>query len=176
LLPIQMRELEPDERIFEATPDPLNRVQLGTRGRQEYQAYVFRQGEPLGCRRPAVIPEQEMQAVAEGLREGVDEELKHLGIQIGQFQEEPVTRVGPHGPVDGESLEDVLDRPDGLHPSGGETPSADGEQPEAALILAEDMDGAHIGGRDGPLQVARTASLEGWNRFRVVLCDSGVAL
>jgi len=117
----------------------------------------------------AVIQEQKIQAVAAGLREGVDEEQKHLCVQRGQSQEEPTTRGVPHGPIDGEPFEDVLDGADGLHPS-------DGEQPEAALILAEDMDGTRIGGRDGPLQVAITASLEGWYRFRVFLRDSGVAL
>ena len=113
LLPIQMRELEPGERIFEVTPDPLNRVQLGTIGRQEYQVHVFRQGEPLGCMRPAVIQEQEIQAVAEGLREDVDEELEHPCVQIRQFHEEPVTRGRPHGPIDIEPFEDMLDCPPG---------------------------------------------------------------
>jgi hypothetical protein len=55
LLPTQRRELEPGERIFEVTPDPLNGVQLGTIGRQDYQTHVFRRGEPRGCMRPTVI-------------------------------------------------------------------------------------------------------------------------
>lgn len=113
-----MRELELGERIFEVTPDPPIRGQLGIIGRQEYQAHVFRLSEPLRCSRPAVIQEQEIQAVAEGLREGVDEELKHLCVQIGQSQEEPTTRGVPHGRLDGEPFEDVLDGADGLHPSG----------------------------------------------------------
>jgi hypothetical protein len=121
LLPIQMRELELGKRIFEVTPDLLNRGQLGTIGWQEYQAHVFRQSEALGCRRAAVIQEQKIQAVAEGLREGVDEEQKHLRVQRGQSQEEPTTRGVPHGPIDGEPFEDLLDVADGLHPSDSET-------------------------------------------------------
>jgi hypothetical protein len=34
-----------------------------------------------------VVQEQEIQAVGEGLREGVNEELEALRVEIGQFEE-----------------------------------------------------------------------------------------
>jgi hypothetical protein len=127
LLPIRRRQLEPGECVFQVAPDPLNRVQLRTIGRQEHEAHVVREAQVLGCMRPTVVQEQEMQAIREGLREGVDEELEHLGVQIGQFQEEPVTRGGLDGPIDIEPCEDVLHRSDGLHPTGGQASAANGQ-------------------------------------------------
>jgi hypothetical protein len=42
--------------------------------------------------RPTVIQEQDVQAVGEGLDEGVDEELETFGVEIRQFEEEPLAR------------------------------------------------------------------------------------
>ena len=46
---------------------------------------------------PAVIQEQEIQAVGEGWRKGVDQGLETLGIAGGPFEEEPLTRRGRDG-------------------------------------------------------------------------------
>jgi hypothetical protein len=77
--------------------------------------------------RPAVVQEQEIQAVREGCCEGVDEELETVDVQIRQLQEEPVTCRGLHGPIDVEPFEDMLDCADGLHPIGGQSAAADGQ-------------------------------------------------
>jgi hypothetical protein len=90
-----MRKLEVGERILAVRPDPLNRIQFGTIRRQADRVHVIRHSEPLGCRRPVVIQKQEIQAVAANLREGIDEELKHLRVQIGTSQEETVARGVP---------------------------------------------------------------------------------
>jgi hypothetical protein len=130
LLHIQVGELEPRQGIFEVAPDPFNRVQLWTVGRQGHQAYVGRKGESLGRMGSTVVQEQEVEAVRESLGEGIHEELEALGIQIRQFQEEPLTRRGFHGPIDIEPLKHVLHHADGLHARGGEAPPADGETPK----------------------------------------------
>ena len=84
-----------------------------------------------------VVQEQEIQAVGEGLREGVDKELETLRVEIGQFEEEPLTRRGRHGPIDIKPFKDVLHRADGLYPEGGEAAAAHRQQAEAAFVLAE---------------------------------------
>jgi hypothetical protein len=53
--------------------------------------------------------------------------MKHLRMQIWQFQEEPVAGRGLHGAIDVEPLEDVLHGATGLDAPRGEAPSADGQ-------------------------------------------------
>jgi hypothetical protein len=71
-----------------------------------------------------VIQEQNVQTVGKGLGEGVYEQLKHVGIERGELQEEALTRGGGHGAVDIEPFKGMLDHPDGLGPTGCESPSA----------------------------------------------------
>ena len=84
LLHIQRGKVQPRQRVLEVSPDPLNRVQLRTIGRQEPQAHVFRPGEPLGGMGPAVVQQQEIQASRNGLREPIDEALEMVRMQLGQ--------------------------------------------------------------------------------------------
>jgi hypothetical protein len=65
------------------------------------------------------------------------EALETLGVEVGQFEEEALARRGGHGAIDGEPLEDMLDRADGLHAAGGEAPSTHRQQAQAAFVLAE---------------------------------------
>ena len=109
LLGIEIGELLPGHLILQVTPDPLNGVQCRAIGRQEHQAHVRREDEPLGRMGPAVVQQEDIQGIGEDLREGVDEELEHLGVQIGQLQKEPLTCGGLHSAIDVEPLEDTLD-------------------------------------------------------------------
>ena len=136
---------------------------------------MFRHGESRGRRRPAVVQEQEIPPVREGGCEGVDEELETVDVPIRQRQEAPVTGRGLHGPIDVAPCEDRLAGADGLHPRGGPTAAADGQSPTATFVLAEDADGACVGGWDGLLQVSMTAGLEGGKRFRGFWCGWGAA-
>jgi hypothetical protein len=56
-----------------------------------------------------IVQQEDIQAVGKGLREGLDEELEHLGVQIGQLQKEPVSCGWFHGAIDIEPLEGMLD-------------------------------------------------------------------
>jgi hypothetical protein len=172
---LQRRALEPCHRVVESAPDVLARVELGAGGREEDQAHVFRHGESLGRMRPAVVQEQEMQAVRDGGCEGVAEELDTVDGHIRQLQGAPVTCRGLHGPLDVEPCEDLLDGADGLPPRGGQTAAADGQSPNATFVLAEDSDGACVGGWEGLLPVSMTAGLEGGHRCRGFLCGWGAA-
>ena len=122
---IQMGKLEPSQRVFEVAPNPLDRVQLGTIRRQEHETHMGRERQRLARMRPPGVQEQEMQAVREGLCEGVHKELEALGIQIGQFQDEPSARRWLYGARDIEPFQDVVYGPDGLHPTRRQTAAAD---------------------------------------------------
>jgi hypothetical protein len=120
---------------------------------------------------PAVIQEQDIEAVGERLREGVDEELERVGVQIGQFQEKPVACGRGDGTVDGEPFESVLDQPHGLDPRGGQSAAAHGQEAHPTFILAEHAHWTSILRRDDLLQALPTARLKDRNGVRVFLCD-----
>lgn len=107
----------------------------------------------------------------EGLREGVHEQLEHVGVQIGELQEEPLACRRLHGAKDIEPLEDMLDRPHRLHAASREAPAADGQQPKAAFILAEHPDGADVRRWDDLLELGLTGGLERRNGLGIFLCD-----
>ena len=67
-----------------------------------------------------VIQQEEIDAIRKRPRDSVDEELEHLGIQIGLVQETPLARGRGRGAVDVEPYNGVLDQPDRLDPAGGQ--------------------------------------------------------
>ncbi len=138
--------------------------------------HVVRQGEPLGGMRSTVVQEQEIQAVSEGLGEGIDEELEHVRIEVWQFQKEVLAGGRCHGTVHIPPLKDVLNRANRLHPTRGEAPPTDGQEAEAAFVLTEHADGASVRGRDRLLELGLTGGLEGGDGLRLFLCDWGAAL
>jgi hypothetical protein len=122
---------------------------------------VVRLGQALGWMRPTVVQEAERQALRKGLRQGSDGDLAHVGVQVWQREEAVLACGRLDRAIDREALEDRLDRPHGRHPPGGEPPPADGQYTAAAVVRAEDADGAGVGGRDRRLQAARTTRLKG---------------
>jgi hypothetical protein len=91
---IQIGEVEPRQRIFAVAPDSLKGVQLGTVGGQEHETYVRGEHEPLSRMRTAIVEEEEIQAVRESRREGVDEDLEAFRVQRGPFEAEPLAGGG----------------------------------------------------------------------------------
>jgi hypothetical protein len=176
LLYIQSGKLEPRERVFQVAPDPLERVQLGAVRRQEHQAHVGWEREPLGGMRATIVHHQEIEAVGKGRREGLDEELEAFGVQIGPFEKEPVACRRLHRAIDVEPFEDMWHAPDGLHTARGEAPTADGQQAKAAFVLTEDPDRAGVGGGNRLLELFMTGGLEYGDGLRLFLCGSGAAL
>ena len=172
LLPVQCGKLEPRECVFQVAPDPLDRVQLGTVWRHEDQAHVGWERKPLGRMRATMVQPQEIAAVREGRREGIEEELEAFRVQIGPCEEEPVACRRLHRAIDVEPFEDRLPAPDGLHTARREAPTANGQSAEAAFVLAEDPHRRSMGGRDDRLEACYAGGLERWNGLRVLLCDA----
>jgi hypothetical protein len=173
LVGLQRREVKPGERVFAVSPDPLKRVQLWAIGRQAHEAHVGREGEPLGGVGPAVVQEQEIQAVREALGEGSQEELEALRVEIRQLQEEPVARGRLHGAIDRQPLEDLLHRANRRHAARGEAPPADGQAAATAVVLAKDPDGSGVRRGDRPLEAFLTGGLECRDGLRLLWCDWG---
>ena len=168
----EIGELQPGHVVLQVAPDLVDGVQLGALRWQNEQTDVLRQGELGGGVRPTVVYHEDIEAVREGLREGIDEELEHRGVQIRPLEEEPVARGGLHGAINIAPREDMLDGSKRLHSARGEAPAADGEEAKAAFILAEHAHRAGVRGRDDLLEACPTSSLERGNRLRGFLCDS----
>jgi hypothetical protein len=141
LLHVQHGEVEPRECVFEVSPDALNRVQLGTVGRQADQAHVGWAREPLGGMRATIVQHQEIEAVRKGRREGIDDDLEAFRVQIWPFEEGPVAGGQLHRTIDVEPCADMWHAPDGLHAARGDVPTADGQSADAAFVLAKHPDG-----------------------------------
>ena len=175
LLGREIGELWPGPIVLQVAPDPLTRVQLRTIRRQATPPDVLRQGEPRGRRCATLVQQEEIQAIGPGWREGSDEALEQLDVQIGPLQKEPVSCGGVHGALDLEALADLVDGANRLPPGGGQAPPADRQQAEAAFVLAEDPNGARSGGRDDLLETCSPGSLERCNGLRIFLCGWGAA-
>jgi hypothetical protein len=169
-------ELEPSERVFEGAPAPFKGVPRWAIRRPEHAAHGFRHGELLGRMRPPVIQEQDIQAVRESLREQVDEELEHGGMQRGELPAEPLACRRRHRAIDRAPRDDRLDWSHGLHATGREAPAPDGHAPDAAFVVAEDPDEACVRRWDALLQAFSPGSLEGWNGLRIFWCAWGAGL
>lgn len=109
LLGLESGELWPRHLSLHVTPDPLDRAQLGAVGRQEDQLDVLWPSELVGCMGSTVIQSEAIEARRQGLREGLDEALKHRRVQRRPLQTAPVTRGGLHGAIDSAPREHLLD-------------------------------------------------------------------
>jgi len=169
----EIGELQPGHVVLQVAPDLVDGVQLGALRWQNEQTDVLRQGELGGGVRPTVVYHEDIEAVREGLREGIDEELEHRGVQIRPLEEEPVARGGRYGARHREPRKDMLDASHRLYSTRGEAPAPDGQEAKAAFILAEHAHRAGIRRRDDRLQACPTRRLERGNRLRLFVCDSG---
>jgi hypothetical protein len=176
LLRLQAGRVEPRHILLEVAPDPFNGVERGAIGWQEHEVHVVRQGEPWGPMGPPIVQQEDIQAVSEGLGEGIDEELEHVRIQIWQFQEEALARRRLHSAIDAGPCEDMRHRANRLDATRSETPRADGQEAETAFILAKDPDGAGVRSGDRPLKLCLTGGLEHGDGLRRCLWSWGAAL
>lgn len=134
-------------------------MQLWTTDWQEHEAYVGGKGESLGRMGPAVIQEQEIQAVCEVLCEKMHEHPEAVGIQMRPFQEEPRADCGFHSTIDTDPRENVPYHSDGLHAKGCEAPPADGESAAAAFVLAAHPDRTSVRNGNRPLAMCMAGVL-----------------
>jgi hypothetical protein len=97
--------------------------------------------------------------VRERVRKGIDEQLAHVRIQRGERQEEVRARGRLDGALDVEPFEAMRQRSHGLHATGRQAPTADGQEAEAAVVLAEDPARASVRRGAQRLESGRTGGL-----------------
>ncbi len=171
LLCIAVGEQLPSQIVLQVAPDPLHRVQLRTIGWEPQRADILWPLDAVGGVRPAVIQEQDVEAVRKCLGECVHKDLEGVGIQIRQFQKEALARSRGYSAVDVEPLAGVLDQPYWLDATGREPAAAYGQQAKATFVLTEYPDRAGVVRRDDLLQLLPTRSLKSRNGLGVFLCD-----
>jgi hypothetical protein len=114
----EVGERLPGHRIFEITPAPLDRLELWTIRWPRDTADMFRPAESRRRVGAAVLSQQEIQALGEGLGERLAEELAHVRMPIGEFQKDARAGGRSHSPIDIEPCEDVWDSAHGLKAAG----------------------------------------------------------
>ena len=77
---VKINEVQLNEVILEVTPGPLNGVQLLTIRQQPHAPHVLWLADALAGVRAAVIRPQDILAVGERLVDGVQKELKGVGV------------------------------------------------------------------------------------------------
>lgn len=172
----EIAEQLPRQRILEIAPHAFNRVQFRTIRREKHQPHVvWNRQSPRGMR-AALVEHEDVQTIGKRLTEGVEKALKLVGIQRGTLLKEPLAAGRRHGAIEVKRLEHMLNDADRLHAPRGQASPPDGQQPEAAFILAEDPDGTRIACRNdgGELRAARV--LKGGQRVRVFFDGSGAGL
>ena len=104
------RELSPGPFLLQGAPDPLPRVQLWTVGRPPHVPDLLRPPHGRGRVRTVGIHEQEVQAVRQGLGEGVHQVWAGLGMARRPVPTAGLPGGGGHGPIDGEPRADVREQ------------------------------------------------------------------
>jgi hypothetical protein len=127
--------VELGEPILKVTPPPFEGIQLGGRRREEPQRHLLGQVERLGLVKGASVEQQQVELGGTGRREVVEEEVKALGVEQGQFQKEALAGLRLHGSVQVETLEAVGRGQQGLDPARGEPAAHEGEEPTATFLL-----------------------------------------
>ena len=106
--------------IFEVAPQPLDRIQLRRIGRKEEQRHIRGQAECPGFMERAIVEQQQVEAGGISGRKMVEEEVKALRIQGGQFQKETLAGHGCHGPIQIQALKAIGRRYDRLDSARGD--------------------------------------------------------
>jgi hypothetical protein len=73
---LQIGQVEPGQTSLDVAPDPCTGAEFWAIRWQAHQVPVVRQGEPLGRLGPTMVQQEAVEAVSEGLGEGIEEELE----------------------------------------------------------------------------------------------------
>jgi hypothetical protein len=168
LLGLEMNARLPGHGVLEGAPDPLDRVPRGALWGPAEPPDVLGQGELGGRVRPTVVPQEAVEAVRNGLGDGLDAAWAHLGVQVRPRQEAPSARRPLHGAI---AIAPRADRRDGSPrrpPTRGEAPAADGAAADAACVLAAPAHRTGGGRRHHVLEACPTGRLERGNGLRGV--------
>jgi hypothetical protein len=110
LLGLESGERLPGHVVLQVAPDPLDRVQRGAIRGPEESTHVLREGELGGGVRPPIVQQEDMQALREGLGQGIEAAWAHVRMYIWPFEEASVPRGGLDRTINREPFEDMLDR------------------------------------------------------------------
>lgn len=162
--------------IFEVAPQAFDGIEFGGIGGKEEQRDVGRQAERVSFVKGPVIEEHEMEAGGVSGREVIEEELKALRIEEGQFQKETLAGERFHRAIQVQTLKAIGSGDDGLHSPRRDAMAEDGQQPTTAFILDPDATATVsllLSGLDGAQELRGECSLElghrgsvffGWER------------
>jgi hypothetical protein len=99
--------LELREPIFEIAPQAFDGIEFWRIRRKEEQANIAGQAERLGFMKGAVVEQQQMKLGGMGRREVIEEELKAVSIEGGQFQKKAPSRQRFNSSVQIETLKAI---------------------------------------------------------------------
>jgi hypothetical protein len=116
-----------------------------------------------------------MEAIGQGVGEGIDKDVEGLRIHRRSFATETLPRGRGPCALDIEPCEVVLDRAHGLDTAGREAPSTHGQSAHAAFILTTHAHRAGILGRDDTRQPLWTGGLKLRDGLREFLCGWAAA-
>jgi hypothetical protein len=135
--------------VFQISPQALDRIEFRRVGRKEQQAQIGRRSQGVSFVKGPIIEEEEMEASGIGGRKVVEEQLKALRIESGQFEKETLAAEGFYSPVHVETLEAIGGGHHRLNPARGQAATQNRQEPTATFVLHPQP----------PLQIAVLVSL-----------------
>jgi hypothetical protein len=121
--------------VFPIAPEAFDGVEFGRVGRKEQQSEIGREAErPCFVERP-IIEQEEREAGRVGGGKMIEEQLKALRIEGGQFQKEALPRERLDRAVQVEALEMIGRRQERVDTTGGDPAAQDGQEPTATFVL-----------------------------------------
>ena len=123
------------EPIFEVAPETFAGVEFGRVRREKEQANVGRHVERASFVKSAIVKQEQMKISGRGSSEMLEEELKALSIEEGQFEKETFPRLRFHCPVQIHTLKAIGGGEHGLDAAGGDPVAHDRQKPATAFIL-----------------------------------------
>src|SRR5919106_20006 len=100
LVGLEVGALPPGAVVVQVAPDARARVQRGARRGPEEPTHVLREGQLGGGLRATVVQQEEIPALREGRRTGLDDERAPLGVQRRPCEDEASPRGRLDRPVD----------------------------------------------------------------------------
>jgi hypothetical protein len=124
--------------VFDILPQALNRIELGTLGRQEQAYHIGWDHERFGRMTASIIQQHDVQCILIVLSNLVQENLKVEGIELRYLQKKARTGRGFDRPRDREVLKTLLHCTSWFDTVQRHTPSLNRQQTKATLILAKE--------------------------------------
>jgi hypothetical protein len=119
-------------------PDPLNGVRLGGMGRLKHQDYIGGNPQALGSMAPCLVELENQYAVLELLSYQIQEDLKAIRIEVGEFINEVLSGCWLDYSIEVGCLELPLHFALGFDPSECNFATADGLESNPGFIFTKE--------------------------------------